>query len=84
MENREPAVGDIFKEGLKRALKVHVPFIIYLAYLLFGVILIGISVIKQNLGFNWQGTLLILMLVIIPAFLVGWLAWLGAKYNYGQ
>jgi len=74
--------GDLFKEGLKRALKIHIPLILYLIYLLFGIIMLGLSIIKSTLDFGWQGFSVLILLIVIPGLLVGFLAWLGAKYKY--
>ncbi|MHA1748614.1 MAG: hypothetical protein ACTSYF_08255 [Promethearchaeota archaeon] len=79
---KEITLGDLFKEGLRRALKIHIPFILYLIYLLFGIIMLGLSIIKSTLDFNWQGFLVLILLIVIPGLLVGFLAWLGAKYKY--
>jgi len=79
---KEITLGDLFKEGLKRALKIHIPFILYLIYLLFGIIILGLNIIKSTLDFGWQGFLVLILLIIIPGVLVGFLAWLGAKYKY--
>jgi|Deesub1362B_J571_1020462.scaffolds.fasta_scaffold06282_2 hypothetical protein len=81
-KEKEVTLGDLFKEGLQRALKIHIPFILYLIYLIFGVIMLGLNIIKSTLDFGWQGFLVLLLLIIIPGALVGLLAWLGAKYKY--
>jgi len=81
-KEKEVTLGDLFKEGLRRALKIHIPFILYLIYLLFGIIMLGLNVIKSTLDFDWKGFLVLILLIIIPGLLVGFLAWLGAKYKY--
>ncbi len=79
---KEVTLGDLFREGLRRALKIHIPFILYLIYLLFGIIMLGLNIIKSTLDFGWQGFLVLILLIVIPGLLVGFLAWLGAKYKY--
>jgi len=79
---KEITLADLFKEGLRRALKIHIPFILYLIYLLFGIIMLGLNVIKSTLDFSWQGFSVLILLIVIPGLLVGFLAWLGAKYKY--
>jgi len=81
-KEKEVTLGDLFKEGLRRALKIHIPFILYLIYLLFGIIMLGLNVIKSTLDFGWQGFLVLILLIVMPGLLVGFLAWLGAKYKY--
>ena len=81
-KEKEVTLEDLFKEGLRRALKIHIPFILYLIYLLFGIIMLGLNVIKSTLDFGWQGFLVLILLIVMPGLLVGFLAWLGAKYKY--
>ena len=81
-QKRELTWMDLFKEGLRRALKIHIPFILYLIYLIIGVVWLGLNIMKTTIGFGPEGFSILILLIIVPGFLVGLLAWLGAKYKY--
>lgn len=81
-KRNEDTFGEIVKEGLRNALKIHIPFILYLAYLVFGVILLGMSIIFTTVPDKWMAYLVLILFIICPGLLVWLLAHLGAKYKY--